>query len=1033
MARLRNFVIPTLECALVVLILPSCNSGKVMVSSPQVFTRERLLEERFDEYQWLQSQLDNVPQTVTFQGGRDLSEFAGFYNRFNGAFDPFPGIKDSYNLKIGSMKKQLELDQATRELREFRIEKSAKQDQPSTSSSDNALQGSVGNAKPEGEPGKSFPQESSHLDPQLPNSSAITQTKAAPGLLDLFNDRMAYRNAVRAAMREKQLDDSHDINGSMLYDLQFDITLRPGSDVSNYAQVKMEISDPGYCEPVVSAQTLNVRGLATVEVRATNYGKELLQSVYKKWLPSVANHINGIATEMQRRFLEKTLEADETEWLLRKIYFELPNRLVLEKDNPEALNELTNVFSNASALDIEAAIRNGGLPLTIKDRKSDNKAVFLLAISWGVFLDFETALLPYLQISPPHVRSSEITKYFHMPRQSFSSSLINIQAGDSAAYQRFADQLCRQQQGLRMAAATVEPKEYAQNISDVAARQNFINLVASLKATLPQYGTSFDDYIEYARRTQRLIHTILRHPLAIGFGEGNHSFGWILGPKFTVLSNSEAGFSHEPVRHSFRAAIVVPAWLDAVRLRCTFGWVKTDGSVGKEIPCGDFVPQAPALQAKVGATLDSWFSVTLFDDRLKNSLIVELPVRTDAYDAITAALLGPAKPFRAKPTVSYPVANKSRERGPVVLKAFQRDKPETARQGFLIQGKQLWRNPQVLVGNMRASRVHILPDMESLYAIFDFQEKASADTSMARESALLAISNGQRRADLTVITSVGSVTSPGAIIIEPVDTPPYVPTAQLVTRYIIKSDTPRVKFKLDTSKLPQNYHKIILYARSLNGEDWTEVDSDIRPDTTSSAISTVFERDKDGNDLFVRLCKCNPDVSHPIEVQLNLKALLYEGDQTGVSLLPKEPSTVVYFIDSKQFAPQLVSRPTIRYEKRPTDGFITTDVIKVVVPAYGGSHDLFYKAFPELAQESGKPKEVSILFKAEQYPRKTIKVTYDKSLYPHEIIIDGKTLSDNAADLAGMGDNRKYNLLLSSGSNSLAIDGQVEFSMSVQP
>ena len=76
----------------------------------------------------------------------------------------------------------------------------------------------------------------------------------------------------------------------------------------------------------------------------------------------------------------------------------------------------------------------------------------------------------------------------------------------------------------------VEPKEYAQNISDVGAREELKNYILSLAATIPQAsGLSAKAYAEKLDQSQTLLHGITRRPLAVGYVNGDAEFGWMFG------------------------------------------------------------------------------------------------------------------------------------------------------------------------------------------------------------------------------------------------------------------------------------------------------------------------------------------------------------------------------------------------------------------------------------------------------------------------------------------------------------------------
>ena len=80
--------------------------------------------------------------------------------------------------------------------------------------------------------------------------------------------------------------------------------------------------------------------------------------------------------------------------------------------------------------------------------------------------------------------------------------------------------------------ATVEPKEYAQNISDVTSENKIRQLTLALGATSP--GISGGADVSSFKQQQELLQAIRRQPLATSFSSGGDGFGWVLGPKFEI-------------------------------------------------------------------------------------------------------------------------------------------------------------------------------------------------------------------------------------------------------------------------------------------------------------------------------------------------------------------------------------------------------------------------------------------------------------------------------------------------------------------
>jgi len=80
--------------------------GKLHVGQPQIFTRERLVEERFRESDWLRKQLSKADEIKTSHHGiRDLREFVGVYNELKAEFDPAQGLLNRLDLKSQTLEK----------------------------------------------------------------------------------------------------------------------------------------------------------------------------------------------------------------------------------------------------------------------------------------------------------------------------------------------------------------------------------------------------------------------------------------------------------------------------------------------------------------------------------------------------------------------------------------------------------------------------------------------------------------------------------------------------------------------------------------------------------------------------------------------------------------------------------------------------------------------------------------------------------------------------------------------------------------
>ena len=76
------------------LFATSCSQtkGSLYVSHPQIHTRERLVDQRQREQQWIEKQLGETDKIqTTYQGLRDFREFVGFYNELAVSLNPAQG------------------------------------------------------------------------------------------------------------------------------------------------------------------------------------------------------------------------------------------------------------------------------------------------------------------------------------------------------------------------------------------------------------------------------------------------------------------------------------------------------------------------------------------------------------------------------------------------------------------------------------------------------------------------------------------------------------------------------------------------------------------------------------------------------------------------------------------------------------------------------------------------------------------------------------------------------------------------------
>lgn len=330
----------------------------------------------------------------------------------------------------------------------------------------------------------------------------------------------------------------------------------------------------------------------------------------------------------------------------------------------------------------------------------------------------------------------------------------------------FVRLLLTAERGIEAYAA--QPKELAQNISDVASRESIMNSVAAVQAMLPAEGVSAEAQLQVLEKSQERFHGILRQPLLVSYSKGQSKLGWVMGPKFD-LSPGGGDFRHTPSRYDVSASIVAPAWVSEVTLRGEYHWIHARGG-----------------RANGGK---------LWGDK---AIRVQLPQPADLMQRVTRAVLD-----RTAMHVPSALNGISRRPKPEVESPYRGEKQVVLSGGprtLLILGDELWRSPTVFLGGQEADSVTVTSDMRGLLARFDrvnFPDLAP-DQPFAAELT---------PANLTVVTTYGRITIADAIGIRfNPDAEPGVfakpkDRARLETTFLVAdASAPKVGFRFDKPK-----------------------------------------------------------------------------------------------------------------------------------------------------------------------------------------------------------------------------------------
>ncbi|MGH7175623.1 MAG: hypothetical protein ACREGR_04680 [Minisyncoccia bacterium] len=174
--------------------LTPAHDGQIIVNSPAVYTRQRLVNDRLSQTSWLQDQLlvtkVNPPPKEPF---RSIDE-----------------IRTDAQSKL--LKGQINI--ATGTAAGVPSQHDGNQEPP--------VQGT-----------------NTTTSPPVAVPSVSETTMIQPTTADLFRAKNAYREEVRSEIMETQLDDRHDIDGNTIYRLSFDATVLPGTKTDVLAVIKV--------------------------------------------------------------------------------------------------------------------------------------------------------------------------------------------------------------------------------------------------------------------------------------------------------------------------------------------------------------------------------------------------------------------------------------------------------------------------------------------------------------------------------------------------------------------------------------------------------------------------------------------------------------------------------------------------------------------------------------------------------------------------------------------------------------------------
>lgn len=784
-------IVGRVTLGIVGLLLFGCSSlipkpetgGKLHVGRPQVFSRERLLNERLGEVNWLRDQLRKEIDPG-FQGLQDVRSARAIVQQLNLQFDVLQGRIDGAKKKSDeeAVSRQAERDRAQHQIdlaklrqqlddvnNRVKPEAGATQPDETLKAEIQKLQASVKDLSDKIEklsrPAAASPLPATGaarglLDPSasrtLSPADALT-TGAAPTSKESFEDQAAYRDFVNARIREKILDDSHDLNGSTLYELKFDVTFAPGTHTRRFVLARLKVFDP-------------LEELPNEKIVDDNF------------VDRVTVVLNQEINEFSKRLQDRARNNALSEAWIRRV---LTSFGKLELDKAKSSCQVERLFELFSRFTFTPPLRK---PETDQYSEEERNALACLVANF-IKNRFEGPLENYFDFSISVVdlpgkktkKGEEKERFYKVDVRKNTSTRQNM---INAVGEIRRDNPPR--------VATIEPKEYAQNISDVGSR-NEASQFGMVLDLLSAKGLGIKSSTERFAQDQNLLQVIKRQPLAVSFLEGSASFGWVLGPKFAIDENQKPTFVHTPARYVFTASIAAPGWMTSVNIDGEGCWIEPDG---REDAC-----------------------FKLFGNEGKK-FRVNLP--SSYHRAFIPALLRHNQEIIREPEV-FLLPEQYRAGGTLILRAASEQcrnavSNRSCEQQVVIEGRELWRNPEVYIGSQKADVVELLPNMRGLVATFRALKPPIAHPAKQNLPE-----------DLLVVTSIGSDRLPRAVTILPDTVRVPKPFMRPRVAYMDKvGNKAALDISFDPAASPPSYYSMLARVRQLEERAFKDVGTPTR-------------------------------------------------------------------------------------------------------------------------------------------------------------------------------------------------------------
>jgi hypothetical protein len=563
-------------------------TGLIYVSRPEVYTREHLVNERLDREAWLRKQLAEADaQTFGYQGLADTRSFQGWLSKTEAQVDP-----GSVALYLAQQKQQLDAIRQGEETATLQhsIDVALLQKQLTDVKSGATTAATPGPtptatsvqtpAAPASNPTRPGGEQNQPYTSLLGLATALspTPTGASASPLDLFRDRLAYRNEIYAQRAENSLDDAHDLNGNTLYQLTFNATIIPEDDTSHWAMIEVRIG-PG----VDNWAQLYEEWCSQLE----QYLDRL--ALFRATLLADPNHEGsvppGTAAAMVRFVRSSDFTAPQEEASTRPPAAE-PSPNLPPAQPPQGIGSTAPKLEGGPTEELEKpevveVTVTGSTPQT---GDADAETARLLSL-----LAADQASAQPTTVSPNEFQLSlcrQFTAYefrvrYHLAQAYVDDIVVSAHDGHIEVVRKdsptqFREDLERRRPGYAYA---VTPKELVERISQVSSMRDATQVALGLGALLG--AAKIGQFLEYARANEAAFQAIQRAPLVVGYSrqmgdsptsaQGGHGnvFGWVLGPRFGLSEEGIGQLRHVVAQQPLTALVSLPSWWKHAKVTVT--------------------------------------------------------------------------------------------------------------------------------------------------------------------------------------------------------------------------------------------------------------------------------------------------------------------------------------------------------------------------------------------------------------------------------------------------------------------------------